>query len=79
LFLHVWTKNLNAPLLNTKSRHAGESLEAIVNAGFEVAVPIQPLNILNEVTQQPWPVPAVFFLRADGELIDLLEDKTGYT
>jgi hypothetical protein len=27
LFLHVCTRNLNAPLLKTKSRHAGKALE----------------------------------------------------
>jgi hypothetical protein len=42
---------LNASLLKTKSRHAREALEAIVNAGFEVAVPIRPLDLMNEVTQ----------------------------
>jgi hypothetical protein len=50
LFLHVCTRNLNAPRLKTKSRHAGEALEAMVNAGFDVALAIRPLDLLNEVT-----------------------------
>jgi hypothetical protein len=39
LFLHVCTRNLNAPLLKTKSCHAGEALEATINTGFEITVP----------------------------------------
>jgi catechol 2,3-dioxygenase-like lactoylglutathione lyase family enzyme len=70
---------LNAPLLKTKSRHAGEALEAVVNAGFEVTVPIRPVDLVNDVTQKPWPVRVAFFRGPDGELIELLEDKTGYT
>ena len=50
LSLHVCTRNLNAPRLKTKSRHAGEALEAMVNAGFDVALAIRPLDLLNEVT-----------------------------
>jgi len=42
-------------------------------------VPIRPLDLLNELTQKPWPVRVTFFLGPDGELVELLEDKTGYT
>jgi hypothetical protein len=45
----------------------------------EVIVSIRPLDLANDVTQQPWPVRVAFFRGADGESIDLLEDKTGYT
>ena len=62
-----------------KSRHADEALEGVVNAGFEVTVPIRFLDLVNDVTQQPWPVSVAFFRGTDGELIELLEDKTGYT
>jgi catechol 2,3-dioxygenase-like lactoylglutathione lyase family enzyme len=79
LFLHVCTRKLNAPLLKTKGHHADEALEAVVNAGFEVTVPIRPLDLVNDVTQKPWPVRVAFFRGPDGELIELLEDKTGYT
>jgi catechol 2,3-dioxygenase-like lactoylglutathione lyase family enzyme len=70
---------LNASLLKTKSRHAGKALEAATNAEFEITIPIRPLDLVNDVTQQPWPVRVAFFRGPDGELIELLEDKTGYT
>ena len=53
------------------------ALEAAVSAGCEVIVPIRPLDLLNDVTQKPWPVRVAFFRGPDGELIELLEDKTG--
>ena len=59
--------------------HLEKSLEAAVNAGCEVTVPIRPLDLVNDVTQKPWPVRVAFFRGPDGELIELLEDKTGYT
>jgi len=37
------------------------------------------VNLLNDVTQEPWPVSVAFFRGPDGELIELLKDKTGYT
>jgi catechol 2,3-dioxygenase-like lactoylglutathione lyase family enzyme len=37
------------------------------------------LNLVNNVTAKPWPVRVAFFRGPDGELIELLEDKTGYT
>ena len=50
-----------------------------MNAGCEVSVPIRPLDFVNDVTQKPCPVRVAFFRGPDGELIELLEDKTGYT
>ena len=47
--------------------------------GCEVTVPIRPLDLLNDVAEKPWPVRVAFFRGPDGELIELLEDKTGYT
>ena len=44
-----------------------------------MTVPIRPLDLVNDVTQKPWPVRVAFFRGPDGELIELLEDKTGYT
>ena len=35
-------------------------------------------DLLNNVTQKPWPVRVAFFCDPDGELIELLEDKAGY-
>jgi hypothetical protein len=34
---------------------------------------------VNDVTQKPWPVRVAFFPGHDGELVELLEDKIGYT
>src|SRR5436309_2950370 len=65
--------------LALRTDHLEKSLEAAVNAGCEVAVPIRPLDLLNDVTQKPWPMRVAFFRGPDGELIELLEDKTGYT
>ena len=65
--------------LALRTDHLEKSLEAAVNAGCEITVPIRPLDLLNEVTQKPWPVRVAFFRGPDGELIELLEDKTGYT
>ena len=79
LFLHVCTRNLNAPLLKTKSCHAGEALEAAINAGFEITVPIRPLYLLNNVKPRLWSARVAFFRGPNGELIELLEDETGYT
>ncbi len=56
-----------------------KSLEAAINTGFEVTVSIRPLDLVNDVTQKTWPVRVAFFCGPDGELIELLEDKTGYT
>jgi len=38
-----------------RTDHLEKSLEAAVNAGCEVAVPIRPLDLLNDMTQRPWP------------------------
>ena len=65
--------------LALRTDHLEKSLEAAVDAGCEVAVAIRPLDLLNKVTQKPWPVHVAFFRGPDGELIELLEDKTGYT
>jgi catechol 2,3-dioxygenase-like lactoylglutathione lyase family enzyme len=35
--------------------------------------------LVNDLTQPPWPVRVAFFHGPDGELIELFEDKTGYT
>jgi len=37
------------------------------------------LDLLNDVKPRLWFVSAAFFRGPDGELIELLEDKTGYT
>ena len=79
LFLHVCTRNLNAPLLKTKSCHAGEVVEPAINTGFEITVPIRPLDLLNNVKPRLWSVRVAFFRGPNGELIELLEDETGYT
>jgi hypothetical protein len=34
------------------------------------------LDLVSDVTQKPWPVRVAFFRGLDGELIELLEDKT---
>ena len=41
--------------LALRTDHLEKSLEAAVNAGCEVTVPIRPLDLLNDVTQRPWP------------------------
>jgi hypothetical protein len=70
---------LNASLLKTKGRHAGEVMEPAINTGFEITVPIRPLDLLNDVKPRLWSVSVAFFRGPNGELIELLEDKTGYT
>src|ERR1051326_6676346 len=65
--------------LALRTDHLEKSLEAAVNAGCEVTVPIRPLDLFNDVTQKPLPVRVAFFRGPDGELIELLEDKSGYT
>jgi hypothetical protein len=72
-------ENLNASLVKTKSRHAGEALEAAINIGFEITVPIWALDLVNDVTQKSRPVRPAFFRESDRELIEALEDKNGYT
>ena len=62
-----------------RTDHLEKSLEAAVNAGCEVVILIRPLDLQNDVTQKSWPVRVAFFRGPDGELIELLEDKTGYT
>lgn len=62
-----------------RTDHLEKSLQAAVDAGCEVAVPIRSLDLLNDVTQKPWPVRVAFFCGPDGELVELLGDKTGYT
>jgi len=79
LFLHVCTRNLNAPLLKTKSCHAGEVVEPAINTGFEITVPIRPLDLLNNVKPRLWSVRVAFFRGPNCELIELLKDETGYT
>ena len=65
--------------LALRTDHLEKSLEAAVNAGCPITLPIRPLDLLNNVTGKPWPVRVAFFRGPDGELIELLEDKTGYT
>jgi glyoxylase I family protein len=65
--------------LALRTDHLEKSLEAAINAGCEVTVPIRPLPLMNDVTGKEWPVRVAFFRGPDGELIELLEDKTGYT
>jgi len=65
--------------LALRTDHLEKSLEAAVSAGCEVVVPIRPLDLLNDVTQKPWPVRVAFFRGPDGELIELLEDKPAHT
>jgi hypothetical protein len=45
----------------------------------DITAPIRRWTLVNDVTQKPRPVRVAFFRRPDGELIELLEDKTGYT
>ena len=59
--------------------HLEKSLDAATNAGFEVTIPIRPWDLANDVTQKPWPVRVAFFRGHDDELVELPEDKTGYT
>jgi len=65
--------------LALRTDHLEKSLEAAIKAGCEVTIPIRPLDLVNNVTAKPWPVRVAFFRGPDGELIELLEDKTGYT
>ncbi len=65
--------------LALRTDHLEKSLEAAISSGFEITVPIRPLDLLNDVTEKPWLVRVAFFRGPDGELIELLEDKTGYT
>ncbi len=56
-----------------------EGLEAAINAEFEITVPLRPLDLLNDMKPRLWSVSVAFFRGPDGELIELLEDETGYT
>jgi hypothetical protein len=49
------------PSLALRTDHLEKSLEAAINAGCEVTVPIRPLDLLNNVTNKPWPVRVAFF------------------
>ncbi len=40
--------------LPLRADHLEKSLEAAINAGCEVTVPIRPLDLLNDVTPKLW-------------------------
>ena len=42
-------------------------------------MPIRPLDLLNNVKPRLWSVRVAFFRGPNCELIELLEDETGYT
>jgi catechol 2,3-dioxygenase-like lactoylglutathione lyase family enzyme len=48
--------------LALRTDHLEKSLEAAVNAGCEITVPIRPLDLLNDVTEKPWPVRVASFV-----------------
>ncbi len=56
-----------------------KAMAAVEKAGCTIVVPIRPLSLRNDVTGQSWPIRVGFFLGPDGELIELLEDRTGQT
>ena len=47
--------------LALRTDHLEKSLEAAINAGCEVTVPIRPLDLMNNVTTAPWSVRVAFF------------------
>jgi glyoxylase I family protein len=65
--------------LALRTNYLEKSLDAARRAGCEITLEIRPLDLVNNVTAKPWPVRVAFFRGPDGELIELLEDKTGYT
>jgi hypothetical protein len=64
--------------LALRTDHLEKSLEAAVNAGCEVVVPIRPLDLLNDVTQKPWPVRVAFLSRPGWRINRTARRKTGY-
>ena len=50
-----------------------KSLDAATNAHFEITDPA--IDLLNHVTQKPYPVRVIFFRGLDGELIELSKIK----
>jgi hypothetical protein len=60
--------------LALRTDHLEKSLEAAINAGCEVTVPIRPLDLMNNVTTAPWSVRVAFcfFDRRSLNRFDLL-------
>ncbi|HEV8384641.1 MAG TPA: VOC family protein [Candidatus Acidoferrales bacterium] len=56
-----------------------KSLEPARKAGCEILVPIRPLDLVNDVNGKPFPVRVAFFRGPDGEIVELLEDRSGQT
>ncbi|MGH7167086.1 MAG: VOC family protein [Nitrospiraceae bacterium] len=53
------------------------SLEAVRKAGYEITVPIRPLDLVNTAAGKPFPIRVAFFRGPDGEDVELLEDRSG--
>jgi serine/threonine protein kinase len=66
-------------LLTSKPPFYSGNIDRQIHERVPPTAPIRPLNLLNDVTEKPWPLRVAFFRGPDGELIELLEDKTGYT
>ena len=56
-----------------------KAFAAAAKAGCEILVPIQALDLVNDVNGAPVPVRVAFFRGPDGEIVELLEDKSGQT
>lgn len=52
---------------------------AVKAAGYEITLPIRPLELTNTVTGEPMPLRVAFFRGPDGEEVELLEDRSGQT
>lgn len=56
-----------------------KAMAAVEQAGCTIVVPIRPLPLRNDLTGQSWSIRVGFFRGPNGELIELIEDKTGQT
>lgn len=56
-----------------------KAFAAATQAGCEIYLPLQSLDLVNDVTGKPFPVRVAFFRGPDGEIVELLEDLSGQT
>ena len=56
-----------------------KAFASATQAGCEIYLPLQSLDLVNDVNGQPFPVRVAFFRGPDGEIVELLEDMSGQT
>ena len=53
------------------------SLHAVRKAGYEITLPIRPLDLVNAATGKPFPIRVAFFRGPDGEVVELNVEACG--